>query len=252
MNYPVAIKDINKIEDILGYAINIYGDDKTPLKISDKNYSDDNKYINLVVIGDHIENIKVNHYVYINKFDIFATGNKFDDGKHVYSQKFFCFRCLHPFSSKERLECHKPECNIFEPTRIQMPKFKEVAGLWEKPVIKFKNFERKFKAPVVIYADFETFVKPTGNIHDDSESNTKLITEMPPCSYSFNVVSDYPQLNLGLFSFRGENAVERFLKDLLSCQDDIKEILSEIQPMRITQQQEQEFNESTICYICEQ
>ena len=77
-------------------------------------------------------------------------------------------------SSKERLECHKPECNIFEPTRIQMPKFKEVAGLWEKPVIKFKNFERKFKAPVVIYADFETFVKPTGNIHDNSESNDVL------------------------------------------------------------------------------
>jgi hypothetical protein len=70
---------------------------------------------------------------------------------------------------------------------------------------------------------------------------------MPPCSYSFNVVSDHPQLNLGLFSFRGENAVEQFLKDLLACQDDIKEILTEIQPMIITQQQEQEFNESTTC-----
>jgi hypothetical protein len=100
LKYPVAIKDIKKIEDILGYAINIYGDDKTPLRITDKCYTDDDKYINLVVIGDHIENVKVNHYVYINKFDIFATDNKFTDGKHTSHQKFICFRCLHPFSSR--------------------------------------------------------------------------------------------------------------------------------------------------------
>jgi hypothetical protein len=35
-------------------------------------------------------------------------------------------------------------------------------------------------------------------------------------------VSDHPQLNLGLFSFRGENVVEQFVKDLLACQDDIR------------------------------
>ena len=57
LKYPVAIKDINKIEDILGYAINIYGDDKTPLRITDKCYKNDDKYINLVVVGDHIENV---------------------------------------------------------------------------------------------------------------------------------------------------------------------------------------------------
>jgi hypothetical protein len=211
LKYPVAIKDIRKIEDILGFAINIYGDDKTSVRITNKCYKNDDKYINLVVVGDHIENVKVNHYVYIHKFDIFATDNKFTNGKHTTHQKFICFRCLHPFSRRERLECHKPDCDIFEPTKIDLPKIiNDVIH-----TIKFGNFTLKFKAPVVIYADFETFVKPTGNIHDNSQSNTTLITEMPPCSYSFNVVSDHPQLNLGLFSFRGENAVEQFLNSTL-------------------------------------
>jgi hypothetical protein len=64
IKYPVALKDIEKIENIIDYGINVYDCEKRVLRITNKNYSDDDKYINLLVIGDHIKNVKVNHYVY--------------------------------------------------------------------------------------------------------------------------------------------------------------------------------------------
>ena len=90
------------------------------------------------------------------------------------------------------------------------------------PIIEFKNHKRKFKSPVVIYGDWETTITK----YDDKNFNKcekKAILE--PCGYSFNVVSDYPELNLGLFLYRGDNVLQHFLKSLLKVGDKIKSIL---------------------------
>ena len=71
----------------------------------------------------------------------------------------------------------------------------------------FRNHARKFKQPAVIYADFETFIKPTGNIHNDKISSSTRLADLPPCSYSFNIVSNYPELNFRFKLNRGDNCV---------------------------------------------
>ena len=203
---------------------------------------EDDKLINLLVIGDSIKGVKNLHYVYIKNLSIFASKNKRNaDGKHQASTKYTCGRCLHPFSSNLCLEKHKKlGCDLFEPTKVEIP---SLTSSGKAPVIEFENFHKKFKAPVAIYADFETFIQPADNTHDQTKSSTTKLADLPPCSYAFNIVSDYPELNLGYHSYRGEDAVNKFLTELLKKGDEIREVLDYETPMIITPEQEKEFHE---------
>ena len=142
---------------------------------------------------------------------------------------------------------------MFEPTKTELPKMiKCDDGTWKKPTITFKNHARKFKAPVAIYADFETFVKKTRNVHDDTKSSTTKLADLPPCSYAFNIVSDYPELNHGMTLYRGEDAVQDFLYKLMKVGDKIRKVLDHEKKMIITPKQDKEFKKCTTCHICEQ
>ena len=206
------------------------------------------------MIGSRVDNKNVQHYVYIKKLDIFATPKRYDEnGKHTDKNRFICHNCLHGFTTQELLNNHKTMgCDLFEPCRTVLPEpIENEDGSLSNPVIKFKNTTRKFKAPVVIYADFETLIEGTGNIHDCSKSSTTKLADLPPCGYSFNVVSDYPELNLGLHLYRGENAVNNFIETLLKYGDRIRDILDEEKPMIITNEQEKDFRRCQSCHICD-
>lgn len=250
IKFPVAIKDIGKVEELVSCAINVYDEDKRPLRISTLHKDGCNEVINLLVIGDSIKGVKHLHYVYINKFDIFATENKYNkDGKHTHSSRYICNRCLHPFSTPERLNHHiTMGCDQFEPTRSVLPVQKENGPV---PSIKFEHHTRKFKAPVVIYADFETLIKQTGNVHDESKSSTTKLSELPPCSFCFNVVSDFPELNFGVQLYRGEDAVEVFIDKLLEVGNRIERIFTKNTKMIMTSEDEKNFKTATICSICD-
>lgn len=121
IKFPVALKDIGKVEDLIECGINVYDQDKRPLHITSRKSENT---IHLLVIGDHIKDTKVNHYVYIKNFNVFVMENVRDkNGVHRHNKSFICERCLHPFSSKERCEKHKRDgCDMFEPTKIELPK----------------------------------------------------------------------------------------------------------------------------------
>ena len=120
--------------------------------------------------------------------------------------RFICPNCLHEFTTKDLLDTHKISgCDLFAPCKTVMPVADKDGNI---PTIEFKNLTRKFKAPVVIYADFETFIQPICNIHNVNNSSTTKLADLPPCGYSFNIVSDYPELNFGFQLYRGENSVK--------------------------------------------
>ena len=100
---------------------------------------------------------------------------------------------------------------------------------------------------MAIYADFETLIKPC---NEACGSKTLKLADLPPCSYAFNIVSQFPKLNLGLQMYRGENAVQHFLRHLVDAGDKIRKVLDTVKPMRITRQQEQEFQACQTCHIC--
>ena len=247
--FPMPLNQIEKVENMIEYGVNIYGyDDKVvfPLRITKINTD---KIISLLLINDH--------YVYIKDINILVSPNKYDEeGKHITHTSFACQNCLHCFSAKGLLEKHRNNgCDLFEPTKSELPKMiKNEDGTFSKPTIEFNQHVRKFKAPVVIYGDFETLIKK----HDTAEKNpikssTQQLAELPPCSYAFNVVSDYPELNMGFQMFRGkegDNVVLHFLQNLVKIGDKIRRVLDTEKEMIITAKQEKAFQCCTECHIC--
>ena len=258
IQFPSKLNQIEKVENLVEHSINIFGyDDKNvfPLQLSKRKELDDSKIINLLLISERKNGNEIQHYVYIKNIDTLITPNQKDkDGKHVENTQYPCLNCLHRFSTKERLKNHRVGgCDLNEPTKTVLPEqIQDEDGEWVNPVIQFKNHTRKYKAPVVFYADFETLVQPIEHKeHNAMNSSTTKINTQTPCGFSFNIVSDYPELDYGLKLFRGENAVDEFLKQLLECGDKIKQVLKIVQPMIITKAQEKEFQRATHCSICE-
>ena len=152
IEFPVSVKQYNKIETQNNININVFGYENKqtyPIYVSKEKFDD---VLNLLLISDD-EN---KHYVYIKNFNRFMyrkTRNK--------NKKHFCMHCLQCFSKEEILLKHKEVCiEINGEQSIKMP---EVGSK-----IKFTNYNKQMQAPFVIYADFEAITEP---IHGCNQSN---------------------------------------------------------------------------------
>ena len=259
IKFPTKINQIHKIEELIKAGINIYCyEDKQVQVLRSTKYVDSNveqqfgvtrqtnNVINLLLVENK-------HYVYIKNLSVLVSPpQRNSEGKHIHMSSFACQNCLHCFSSQSRLDNHRTNgCDMFDPTKTELPKMIKTEEGWKAPTIQFKHHTRKFKAPVVIYADFETLIQKTDNKHDDTKSSTTKLANLPPCSYGLNVVSDFPELNLGYQSYLGEDASSKFLKNLLKVGDKIQSILKDEKKMIITKEQEKQFAKCKCCHICD-
>ena len=97
------------------------------------------------------------HYVLIKDFNrLMYSKTKQKDKKH------FCMACLQNFTTKEILNNHRERYLSINGAQ---------ATIYEKGIIKFKNFDKLIPIPFKIYADSECFLKKT-NI--DLSEHTKL------------------------------------------------------------------------------
>ena len=250
--FPLKLSDIHKVENIVDYGINVFGYEKSvvfPLLITKRQ---DDKIINVLMIGDLVGDKKVEHFVYIKNLDVLvAPQQRSDEGVHRSKTSFICVNCLHGFCSKLGLQSHRENgCDMFEPVKIEIPKVSENG---EKPKIEFNQHDRKFRCPVAIYADFETLVvgKKAESLHNDTKSSTTILADLPPCGYAFNVVSEFPEMDFGLTSYRGDNTIEDFLQKLLKCGDKIRKVLDNEKKMIITTDEEKAFQKCKVCNICD-
>ena len=252
IKFPVPYEHMYKVEELIDYGINVWGyENNKPFQLYTSKRQD--KIINLLLIGEHVNKCSVKHYVYIKKLDVFVYPKQKDgEGKSRYSKRHVCVYCLHGFTTKQLLDNHiENGCDKFEPTRCVLPKcIKNDDGTYSKPTIEFKNHARRFKFPVVIYADFETLIQKTNNIHDSSKSSTTKIADLPPCGYSFNIVSDYLELNFGLKLYRGDDVATHFIDNLLHYGDKIRKILDDNKDMIITEEQQENHINCKECHIC--
>ena len=254
VTFPVKINHSTfaKIEDLCGYTINVFVSEKQnavfPVIKSNKKQDNDTAINLLLVCGEN----KNQHFVYIKNLSSLTNKPTFaEDGIHIANSQHVCVNCMHPFSSKEILEKHKPNCDINEPTRVIMPKLDSNG---KAPVTKFKNFTRTVKAPVVIYADFETFV--TDSIDEIKTEKTEKLANLKANSFGFKVVSEHTELQQPYESYRGENDDDdvafESVKRLVACADNIKKLLEKNVPMKITKKQQIEYNNANVCYMCNQ
>ena len=247
ITYPVNIKeDIKRFEkqnpdisiSVLGYS----KDEKIyPLRRSKyamKNKRKHNIVLLLIKDGDN------SHYCYVkNESALLASQVNSHKGK-----LYFCLNCLNGFDTPEKLEKHKEYCDEEESVKINMPK--------PNTFIKFKNYLHGEKAPFTIYADFESLLKPLETCKPDpNKSYTFKYQKHEPLSFVYYIKSfDESVYKSTLRKYIKENEedpdpIDVFLNWL---EEDVK-IISELgnEPMKITPEEQQQFNQASTCWICE-
>ena len=239
IEFPVTTKQYNKIEKNNEININVFGYEEKqryPIYVSKEKYED---CMNLLLITEN-EN---KHYVLIKDFNKFM----YNQTKHK-ERKHFCMHCLQCFSSERVLTDHKENCIQVNGTQaIKMPDK-------NNNILKFNNFHKQLPVPFVIYADFEAI---TEKIHgcqpNDDKSYTEAYQRHTDCGYGYKVVCCYDdKYTKPVQIYRGEKAVYKFMEAMLDEVKYCKKIMKKYfnKPLRITEDDEKEFQKANECHIC--
>ena len=266
IDFPTPISQIPKVEKQNNIAINVYGYTLTkktekltvfPYHIS--NQPNDKERINLLLISEDL-NVKeeINeeegiidedynpdeptketkyHYCWIKNLNRLLRNQ---NNKH--GATYFCERCLHGFSREDLLINHKEDCEGINksPMRIEMPS----KG---RDNIKFKNHQNQMPVPYVIYADFESIIKPKSQ---QKGNKSEITSEHEACGFGYQVVR-YDGKSEKPVIYRGEDAVETFLNHLECEVNNINNIFRHPKPLLMTEQNIQDYENATHCWICE-
>ncbi|KAL9988273.1 hypothetical protein ACROYT_G002704 [Oculina patagonica] len=240
INFPVNLKQINKIETQNKININVFGYENKqayPIYISKEKY--DNQ-MNLLLITEN-EN---KHYVLIKDFNKFM----YNQTKHK-ERKHFCMHCLQCFSSERVLNDHKENCIQVNGTQaIKMP-------TKDNNILKFNNYHKQQKVPFVIYADFESLLyKVSGCKRNDDKSYTEAYQKHTDCGYGYKVVCCLDdKYSKTVQIYRGEKAVYKFMEAMLDevkyCKKTMRKFFKK--PLKMTKDEEEEFQQAKVCYICD-
>ncbi|XP_054008915.1 uncharacterized protein LOC128892496 [Hylaeus anthracinus] len=184
------------------------------------------------VVLEHIRKYFCNRYVYNNSFSF---------SKYVMFEKkfmsFYC-RCLHYFSSSEKLEAHTVDCEKMNECAIVLP---DDESKW----LSFDNYIRKER--FVVYADLECILEKT-----DREAPRSTYQHHKVFNIAYYVQCAYDS-SLSVYQcHRDANCVSWFVKELKNLAHFVKLILSNnIQMDDITSEQQEAFRNATHCHICE-
>ena len=240
IEFPVTVKQINKIEKQNNICINLFGYEekqKFPIYISKEKYQDHMELL-LITEGEN------KHYVLIKDFNKFM----FSQTKHEH-KKHFCMNCLQCFSREDVLSEHINNCiSINGKQSIKMPEKGEK--------VYFKNQHKQLSVPFVIYADFEAITEKVDScLPNNEKSYTEAYQKHTDCGYGYKVVCCYDdKYSKPVQIHRGENAVHKFMENMLEevswCKSKMKKHFNK--PLKMTEENETDFQKTTKCYICDQ
>ena len=246
--YPVSLKDINRFEkQNLDISISVLGyskDEKIyPLRISKftKVKKEDERKHNIVLLL--IKNGDNSHYCYVKNESALLTSQVNSHGH----KRYFCLNCLNGYDTPEKLEKHKEYCSEEESIKINMPP--------PDTYIKFKNYLYSERAPFAIYADFESILKPLETCKPDpNKSYTLKYNKHEPVSFVYYIKSFNESVYKSkLRSYVKENEEDPDTIDVFInwLEEDVK-IISELgnEPMIITAEEQEQFNQASNCWIC--
>ncbi|KAL9953009.1 hypothetical protein ACROYT_G040356 [Oculina patagonica] len=254
--FPTPVKQIDKLEaQNSKLAINVFGWENNLVIVHRISKKEKNiPRINLMLIESGL----IQHYCFVKR----VSALLYDQSKS-HNSKHFCMMCLTGFTRPDLLENHEKHCNGVNgrPTRIEMPKNGE-------NTLSFQNYQKQMKVPYVIYADFEALVrkmqrceretlkdrqkrKDLGEEQEDLEqkSYTEKTEQHEACGFSYTVVRS-DGINKPPVTYRGKNAVEVFLKCLLSEEKKIRFALATPKPLVMTAKDWEEYRNATSCHIC--
>ena len=115
-----------------------------------------------------------------------------------------------------------------------------------------QNYPREIPAPFNIYADFECILKSVKSNKKESDSYTEKYQYHIPCSLAHNFFCVDDKFIKPVVFYRGENAAYNFIKMMLEYFGYGKKVMKKyFQKNLIMTEEEEHFQSSNICWICE-
>ena len=239
IEFPVTVKQINKIEKQNNICINLFSYEekqKFLIFISKEKFTDHMELL-LITEGEN------KHYVLIKDFNKLM----FRQTKHEH-RKHFCMHCLQYFSREDVLTEHKNNCiSINGEQAIKMPE--------KGDEVHFKNHHKQLPVPFVIYADFEAITEKVDSCQPNNDkSYTEAYQNHKDCGYGYKVVCCYDdKYSKPVQIYRGENVVYKFMENMLEevnwCKSKMKKHFNK--PLKMTKENETDFQKATKCHICD-
>jgi len=150
--------------------------------------------------------------------------------------------CLNSFQNEVKLLEHRSYCKLNKEARITL------LNNYDDSIVDFKNYSLKMKVPFVIYADFESFVKQI----KEKICYTIKIQKHEPISFVYIIVYTNGDFGKNIFEYFGEDAskviYEKFKEEAIYI---ASSYLDNVKKMIITKKQKEEYENATICHICE-
>ena len=186
-----------------------------PLLVSPR----DRLHVNLFLYKDH--------YYWISSFKRLV-------GSKESWQRYFCQNCMSGFSKKEYLVKHISLCT--NPQRVILPQP-------DSAFLKYEQYDKQVKYPYIAYADFETLARKTDSLQSEYQLHQAI---------SFGIICvDYKKTIVYKEYYTGKDCAERFLQTCIALEIFVKECIKKnTKPLRMSEQDEQRFLNSTHCHIC--
>ena len=176
-------------------------------------------------------------YLFIKDFNrLMFSRMKHKDKKH------FCMSCLQNFNTKEILSNHKKQCLLINGCH---------AVNYESGLIKFTNYNKQIHILFKIYAYTECFLKRTKI--KEGEYTIKY-QEHQPNSIGAKLVCIDDRFTLPSVIFKGKDCINKFITWVLDKQKWTQQITKKYFNKRLimTNEDEEIYNNSHICWICKQ
>ena len=160
---------------------------------------------------------------------------------------YICNRCLCHFTKEDLFNKHNIYCSNNETAAVLMsPK---------NTKLYFKNYYKKFSIPFVIYVDFECFTKPLQTCQPyPNDSYTYSYQKHEPsgfCLYLKGLDGINKLFNQIVYTKKTDNKdISKIFVEKITHKV-YKEYYKKPKTMKITTQEQEEFNKATICHICE-
>lgn len=248
IEFPVKLEHINRFEKVNpSISINVYMFDECkesvyPVRLT-KCVKQSHIHLMLLsnVIGETVagEITRKSHYCWIKNLSRLLS-SQISKGK---MKLYFCDRCLQHFTTSQRLSDHILNCMVQNDCKIEMPQKAE-------NIISFKNYFKKLAVPFIVYADVESLLKiPTKQFC--KSNSTKAYQQHETYSVGYYLKCNFNPSKSHYKSHRGPDCIRWFVNELHQIALEVASILRYIAPLNMTQQNEEEFQNSEHCHICE-
>jgi|694.fasta_scaffold18803_9 hypothetical protein len=196
----------------------------------------------------------IQHFMGVTNVNKYLTQRYYSpfSSKFSYSNCKFCLHCLNRFNSKTDLEKHERICHTKRVTLEEVPP--------KGSMISFDNYKYQHMQNFIGFLDFECLLSPNSQIQrcvdckstrcKCDKSFTEIINHQDPFAYSFVIINSENRI-VHEKTYVGENAASHFIDHLLDCWDTwIVKALFYSKNMIFTPEDEQLFDSSETCYLC--